>query len=137
MIKLFENYSNLEYIKSEILEKAFETCDVDIIDFFHKKGYNILNLKLFYESTYNLDVFIYMLNNINNLEEFLDVDKNDSYYIDKIIYNFIRLEIQKTLIDHGHANIIFKFTKFHNDLKKDPKYSKIVDFYENVENFNI
>jgi len=124
MIKLFENFANVKEIKEVIFLKAVDTSDIYLIKFFLKKGYDINIDDALYKATYDDNTFRFFLKN-----------KADVSVLDN--NKLKELHVQKALIDSGYDSLIFDRVGFHNLLKQDPKYSNIVEDYENIGKFNL
>lgn len=130
MIKLYEKYVNVKEVKDAILLKAVDAGEVDVIDFFIKKGYDI-----------NADgVFINSLNNESSFRYFLSkgVDPND--YKDD--YDLLKemgrnINIQKALIDFEYEELIRDTVGFNRQLRDDPKYKNAVNRAEEISKYNL
>jgi len=130
MIKLYEKYISIKDVKDAILLKAVETGEVEVIDFFIKKGYDI-----------NADgVFIKSLNNESTFRYFLSkgVDPNDyknDWDLRRSMEKYIN--IQKALIDFDYEELIRDTVGFIPDLKDDPKYKNAVKRAEEIKKYNL
>jgi len=129
MIKLFEKFENISEVKDVIFLKAINTYDLNLIKFFVKKGYDINTQDAIYNATYSGDVLRYFLENGADVK-----DLNNDWHTQ----NQLRIEeVQKILIDFGYENFIYDTVGFNKNLKKDPKYSDIVERFEDTEKYNL
>lgn len=139
IIKLFEEYENLDDIKKVIINKAVNVFNSTISDdeneakkllnFFINKGYDIDNDDNLENVASNPKALKYFLEkgvNINNY-------KTNHYFLRKIK----ALDIQKVLIDFGYDSFIHDTVGFNSLLKDDPKYFKVVDMYNKIKKYNI
>lgn len=132
IIKLFESYTtDLNDVRDKILLKAIETDNIDIVDFFVNKGYDINNSEVISLALYNFEILKYLLNKGINFEN--NVNVND-YYDNKQLKT---LDVQKILIDFGYEHFIHDNIGFNTDLKNDKKYSDVVKRAEDVEKYNL
>ena len=129
MIKLFEKFNNIQEVKNEILSKAINTYDIDVIDMFLEKGYDINGENILFLATFDQDIFKNFIKRGANLETAI---KN--YYFKNRLKE---LEVQKLLIDLDKEQIIYDTVGFHWNLKDDPKYADTVQRYEDVKKYNL
>lgn len=130
MIKLFEKYKDLSEIKDTIFLTAVRTLDIDIIESFLQRDYDMNVDNVLYEACENDDVFRYFL------EKDIDIEKQikNSY---KFRNEMSNLNIQEILIDFGYEQLIFDTVGFHKGLKDNQKYSSIVDMYDQAKQYNL
>jgi len=131
LIKLYEKYIDIKDIKETLILKAIETDNVNMIDFFVKKGYDINFEEAILLSTFNNKIFRYFLKNKIKIDESI---------IDYEFKNRLRdVEVQKALIDFGHEQIIKDTVGFDFSLKNDPnsKYADVIRRYEDVDKYNL
>ena len=136
MFKLFENYRSVDHLKEEIMEVAFNTYDIEYIDFFVSRGYDIYNHELFYSSTESIELFEYMIDKIKENKKDIN-DFINGKFKDRLMYKFKNLEYQMILIDEGYSNLISELVGFNDVLKYHPDYSHIVKYYEDIDKYNI
>lgn len=131
-VKLFEKYTtDIEEIKNIILLKAIDTYNIDVVDFFVKKGYDINGPNVLFYSIFNSDILKYFID--NGIEVINSVDLTD-YSFKKELK---RSEIQKMFIDFGYEDFIRDKIGFNNDLINDPKYADIIKREEDIEKYNL
>lgn len=125
MIKLFEKYSNLKEVKDMLILRAVNTEKLKLVKFFVEKGYDINADEVLEASSYNEDIFKYLL------KKGADVENN-------ISNNRLReTKVQKILIDFGHELFVYDRVKFNNELRNDPKYKEIIDMVEDTKKYNL
>jgi hypothetical protein len=130
MIKLFEKFAGIDEVKDEIFITAVKTGELNLVKFFIKKGYNINADGAIYQATYYNNVLKYFLENNANIETLND-DRNSR---DQLSDD----EVQKLLIDFGHDGFIHSTVGFNNEIKKyGKKYIDIIEYYKNMEKFNL
>ena len=61
IIKLYENFTDIVEMKDIIFLKAVETYNIEIIEFFIKKGYNVDDYDSFIASCDDIDTFKFFL----------------------------------------------------------------------------
>jgi ankyrin repeat protein len=123
MIKLFEKYNNVKEVKDEIFLKAIGTNDLEIIEFFLKKGYDINSDDAIENASYNDKVFRYFL------KKGADINKINSYQ------QLHDLDVQKALIDFGHEVFVHE-QGFNPKLEYDKDYSNVVDKFDSMSKYN-
>ena len=129
MIKLFESYTELAEIKNQIFQRAVESGNLDSIDFFLKKGYNINGEDVLTTALQqNMETLRFLL------EKGLDVEGEFSPYDERYIKD---LDVQKVLIDFGHDFLIYDKVGFNRGLLNDPKYADKVKEVEDMEKYNM
>lgn len=131
MIKLFEKYKDLSEIKSIIFIKAVKTLNIDIINNFLEKGYDMNIDGVLYEACEADDVVEFFIEKGINVEKQIKDDIN--------FKNFIKnnANLQEILIDFGYEQLIYDTVGFHYALKNNSKYSDIVDRYEKAKKYNL
>lgn len=128
IIKLFEKYSKeLKEVKNLIIERAADT-EVEIVDFFVKRGYDINCEEAIYNSTFDDNILRYFLKNDADFENH-PLDYQFKSRLKELI-------VQKALIDFDKELFIFNTVGFNPKLKEDPKYSEIIERVENMEKYN-
>ena len=98
MIKLFEKFSNVEDVKESIFLKAVETYDINLINFFIKKGYDINSNGALYAATYDENVLKYFLKNNADVKIL-----NNNWKLQTQLENDI---VQKVLIKLFLTNVV-------------------------------
>ena len=129
MIKLYENFTDIKDIKQIIFLKAVDTCDIKIIEFFLKKGYDINIEDALAHAIGDYDVFRYFLKNGADVKENLDYHLKRRFESD--------IELQKILIDFGYDVLIHDEIGFLDGLKRFPKYADVVKRFEDVGKYNL
>jgi len=126
MIKLFESFTPIEDVKNDIFLEAISTEDVDIIDFFLEKGYDINGDSVFLNVIRKNDKILRYF-----LEKGIEPEHDrDNYYLKK-------LDVQKALIDFGHEFFIYDGVGFNSGLSNDPKYADVIEMVKNMKKYNI
>jgi hypothetical protein len=137
IIKLFDEYTNVDDVKEIIIDKAV-ICFRSMIQYDEKEAKKLLDF--FINKGYDID---------DNLENVAIRPKAFKYFLEKGVnpnsyktnQNFLRLisalEIQKILIDFGYELLIHDTVGFNAELKNDPKYFKVVDKFDNMKKYNI
>ena len=122
--KIFENKLDIEEKKTNLLELAIDTEELELVKFFVDKGAKSeYSLE---KSCYDDDIFRYLLSkkeDINQLKGNIRALRDSS--------------VQKALIDYGHENFVRDNVGFNKSLKDDPKYRDIVEMEEEVDKFNM
>lgn len=108
MIKLFEKYNNIAEVKDVLLFKAIDTYDVDVIDFFMKKGYKADNNEIFEKALYSAEVLKYFLE--QGITPFFP------NYDTRLITQLKEEDIQRVLIDLNYAQFINDTIGFNRGL---------------------
>ena len=126
IIKLYEKFTDVEETKNIIFLKAVETHNVDIVDFFVKKGYDINADNAAYKASWYDDMFRYFLKHKANID-FLKFD-------DRRLMDF---DVQKALIDFGLESFIYENGKFNNKLRDIPEYAKVIARFEEIGKYNL
>jgi len=129
IIKLYENFTDIVEMKDIIFLKAVETYNIEIIEFFIKKGYNVDDYDSFIASCDDIDTFKFFLKKGIDVNEY----KTDHKFQRKL-YD---ADIQRALIDFGYENIIEDTVGFNDRLKADPKYADIIQKFRDVEKYNL
>lgn len=127
-LNLYEAYKNLDDVKNIILSEAIGTDDIEIIDFFVKRGYDINKENVFYNATFNDSIFRYFL------EKGIKMPQDINWAIKSQLSTE---NVQKALIDFGYENYINDRIGFNSLLKNDPKYSIVVKRFEDISKYNI
>jgi len=108
MIKLFEKYNNIAEIKNMLFLKAIDTDNIEVIDFFVKKGYKANDDEIFEKALYNIEVLKYFLT--QGVKPFYP-----NY--DSRLRNQLKEEnVQKVLIDFNYAQFINDTIGFNYNL---------------------
>lgn len=128
--KYFGLNRELDDIKNKILLEAIATDNLDIINFFVNKGYDINGDDVLISSSYNNDLLRYFLSKGANVKEAF----ND-YRFKREAQN--NIEIQKALIDYGYEVLIHDTVGFNSRLKEDSKYADIVKRFEDINKYNL
>jgi hypothetical protein len=123
MIKLFEKYNNVTEVKGEIFLKAIATGNLEIIEFFLKKGYDINSDDAIENASYNDKIFRYFL------KKGADINKINSWQ------QLHDLNVQKALIDFGH-DLFVQEQGFNPKLEYDKDYSHVIDRFNNIDKYN-
>lgn len=127
-LNLYEAYKNLDDVKNIILSEAIGTDDIEVIDFFVKRGYDINGENVFYDASFSDNVFRYLL------EKGIKIPQD----IDWATKNQLKTEnVQKALIDFGYENYINDTVGFNIMLRRDPKYAIVVKRFEDINKYNI
>jgi hypothetical protein len=131
MIKLFEKYRDLDDVKGIIFHYAVKTLDLDTVEFFVNKGYDINSdtEKIFYEGSYDKYLLKYLLDKGLKIE-----DMQIEYNVKERLKNIV---VQKVLIDCGYELFIYQTVGFNHSIKNDPKYADIVDRFEQAKQYNL
>ena len=129
-LKMYEKYLELDDIKNKILLEAIGTDNLDIINFFVNKGYDINGDDVLLSSSYNYDLFRYFLSKGSNVKEAF----NDYRFKNNARNN---IEIQKALIDYGYEVLVHDTVGFDSRLKKDSKYADIIKRFEDINKYNL
>lgn len=132
MIKLYEKWTKIEAlddIKNTIMLRAVESNNVDVIDFFVKKKYNYDNDNIIETTMYNNNSLRYFLGKGINFIKY--------YNNDTIKRNIKDTDVQKILIDFNYEDFIYDTVGFNFELKQDPKYSKIIQRFEEQKKYNL
>ena len=127
MIKLFESYNNLAEVKNEIFLAAVDTENIELIEFFLNKGYDINNDGVLTSALQQHSETLRFL-----LEKGLKVEYNqfdDNYLRD--------LEVQKVLIDFGYDFLLYDKVGFNNGLLADKKYADKVKAVDDMTKYNL
>ena len=130
MIKLFEKFNNIQEVKNEILSKAINTYDNDMVNMFLDKGYDINGKGILFLASFDQEIF----ENIVKRGADLEKAANDNSDFKRRLKE---LEVQKMLIDLDKEQIIYDTVGFNWNLKNDPKYADVVQRYENAEKYNL
>lgn len=125
MIKLFEDFSNVEDVKETLFNYAVETYNTDLVDFFLNRGYDIDTDDSLQLAMKNDKMFRHMLKKGADVE---------LLYIDSRLRD---INIQKALIDYDHAMFIHKNIEFNSRLSDDPKYANVIEMVKNMEKYNL
>lgn len=125
MIKLFEDFSNIEDVKETLFNYAVETYNTDLVDFFLNRGYDIDTDDSLQLAMRNEKMFRHMLKNGADV---------DLLYIDSRLRD---IDIQKALIDYNHTMFIHKNIGFNSRLSDDPKYANTIKTVEDMEKYNL
>ena len=130
MIKLFEKFKDISDVKEEIFLKAVNTGDIEVVDSFIEKGYDINADKVLYRAGYaNEDLFKHLIEKGSDIEK-VTLD-----------YNFKELlrhdSIQKILLDLDYELFLEEAVGINKSLKSEPKYKDIIDRFEDSERYNV
>lgn len=125
MIKLYENFTDVQEIKETIFRKAVDTNQIDIVKFFLKKGYNINSENAIVTASYYDDMFRFFLKKNANIDDL----KHDDRLMD--------LDVQKALMDFGHEVFINDNAEFNYKLRNIPEYAKIINRFEEMGKYNL
>lgn len=129
LIKLYEKYKDIKYVKEEIMARAINTENLDIIKFFESRGYDFNNPIAMFEASFNEDIFEYLLNKKFDIENYMNNNDFSSRAKEP--------EVQKKLIDFGYDGVINRTVGFNDKLRNDPKYKHIIDMYNDMSKFNL
>lgn len=137
MIKLFEKFSNVAEVKEVLLFKAIDTYDVDVIDFFIKKGYKADNNEIFEKALYSAEVLKYFLE--QGITPFFP------NYDNRLINQLKEEDIQRVLIDFNYAQFIKDTIGFNYNLITPKEVEEVgidgvknfVDIKYNMNKFNL
>ena len=129
IIKLYEKFTDISEVKDILFLKAVETNNIEAMDFFVKKGYEINIDYVLITACHNDNSFRYLLG------KGLDVDehKDDPDFKRKMK----DLDVQKALIDFGHEYLIYSTVGFNNALDNDKKYGDVVKRMNDVSKYNM
>lgn len=127
MIKLFESYNDLGDIKNTIFLAAVDSENLEVIEFFLNKGYDINADDVLTSALQQQPKTLRFL-----LKKGLKVEYNQ--FDDKYLRN---LEVQKVLIDFGYDFLLYDKVGFNNGLLTDPKYADKVKTVEDMAKYNI
>ena len=130
MIKLFEKFKDISDVKEEIFLKAVNTGDIEVVDSFIEKGYDINADKVLYRAGYaNEDLFKHLIEKGSDIEK-VTLD-----------YNFKELlrhdSIQKILLDLDYELFLEEAVGINKSLKSEPKYKDIIDRFEDSKRYNL
>ena len=128
-IKIFEKYLEVDEVKQEILNKAIETGDVDVLDFFINKGYDIDNEISIVKAMSIDDMLLYFLKNGINIEKY-----KDEYDIKRKLND---PDIQVTLMNNGYDRLIYNTVGFCWRVKNMTEFADIISLYEDSQKYNI
>lgn len=129
IIKLYEKFTDLKEVKDTIFMRALETNDVDIVDFFVKRNYDMEGEYAFLTACHNDAVFRYFLAK--------GVDPLNYENDDQFRRRMRDLEVQKALIDFDYEVFIYDTVGFNSALKQDPKYADVVNRFEVTGKYNL
>lgn len=129
MLKLFEKFQELDDVKNEILLKAIDTNNLDVIKTFIKKGYNINGDDVLLNATYVDEIFRFFLNKGIDVETY----KDEHDFRDRMSDVYV----QKALIDYDYGSLIYDTVGFDSTLKHDPKYANKIKMIEDVAKYNM
>lgn len=124
MIKLFEEFAEVDEVKETIFNYAVETYDPEIIEFFLNKGYDIDTDNALDKASRDDKTLRYML------EKGADIE-----YLSK--YRLENDDVQKVLIDLGYERYIHDTVGFNRKLENDPKYADIIQQVKDMEKYNL
>jgi len=127
MIKLFESFTDIKEVKNNIFLKAIQTGEIDIIQFFLEKGYDINGDDFFSEAVCQKDEILRYL-----LEKGVEVESNRN-----IEYYLKTLDVQKALIDFGYELFIYDNVGFNPNLSNDPDYAHVVEMTKDMKKYNM
>jgi hypothetical protein len=128
-IKIFEKYLEVDDVKQEILNKAIETGEVEVLGFFINKGYDIDNISSIVKAMPIDNMLLYFLKNGINIEKY-----KDDYDIKRKLEDY---DIQDTLMENGYDRLIYNTVGFCWRVKNNPKYADIISLYEDSTKYNI
>lgn len=137
MIKLFEKYNNIAEIKEMILFKAIDAENIDVIDFFIKKGYKADEEEIFEKAVYNIDTLKYFLE--KGIKPFAP------NYSDRYKSMLKEENVQRVLIDFNYAQFISDTVGFNWNLITPDEVEEVgidgvknfVDMKYNMNKFNL
>jgi len=128
MIKIFEKYNDIKEVKNLIFLKAIENGDIEMVNFFIKKGADLNGEGILFEASFNDDIFRYLLKKGASVEEAINSEFKD---------RMRELSVQKILIDFGHEVLIEQTVGLNRRLKDDPKYADLIDQVDDMKKYNL
>jgi hypothetical protein len=130
MIKLFEKYKDISDVKEEIFLRAVDTGNIEIVDSFIEKGYDInANNVLYRAGLADEELFKHLIEKGSDIEqvtldyEFKELLKHDN--------------IQKILMDLNYELFVEQTVGINRNLKSIPKYKDIIDMIEDAKKYNL
>jgi hypothetical protein len=128
-LALFEGFNNVDEVKDIIIQKALNTLNIDVIDFFVKRNYDFDNVTTLLEMCFDPKLFKYFI------DKGFDVEK----YKDNLDFKRImrELNVQKLLIDFGFEDLIWSTVGFNRGLEYDSKYSDIIKREKDMNKYNL
>jgi len=128
-LALFEGFNNVDEVKDIIIQKALNTLNIDVIDFFVKRNYDFDNVTTLLEMCFDPKLFKYFI------DKGFDVEK----YKDDLDFkrNMRELNVQKLLIDFGFEDLIWSTVGFNKGLEYDSKYSDIIKREKDMNKYNL